>query len=82
MVPPDKERPTTYYVADLVDHLHDIHNYACRHLKLASAQMKTWYDKLANSTGYQEGDRVWLYCPTHTKGKSPKLESSWEAHTK
>jgi hypothetical protein len=40
--------------------------------------MKTWYDKLANSTGYHEGDRVWLYCPTRTKGKSPKLQSSWE----
>jgi hypothetical protein len=41
--------------------------------------MKTRYDKLANSTGYQEGDRVWLYHPTHTKGKLPKLQSSWES---
>jgi hypothetical protein len=40
--------------------------------------MKTRYDKLANSAGYQEGDRVWLYRPTRTKGKSPKLQSSWE----
>jgi hypothetical protein len=39
--------------------------------------MKTRYDKLANSTVYQEGDSVAL-CPTHTKGKSPKLQSSWE----
>jgi hypothetical protein len=40
-VPPDKERPTTDYVGDLVDHLHDIHNYVCQHLKLASDRMKT-----------------------------------------
>jgi hypothetical protein len=40
--------------------------------------MKTRYDKLANSTGYQEGGRVWLYRPTCTKGKSPKLQSLWE----
>lgn len=76
--PPGKERPTTDYAADLVDHLQDIHNYARQHLKLASDRMKTRYDKLANCTGYQEGDRVWLYRPNRTKGKSPKLQSSWE----
>jgi hypothetical protein len=57
---------------------HYIHNYARQHLKLASDWKKTRYDKLANSTGYQEGDRVWIYCPTHTKGKSPKRQTSWE----
>jgi hypothetical protein len=65
-------------VADLVDHLHDIHNYASQHLKLANDQMKIHYDKLANCAGYHEGNRVWLYHPTHTKRKSPKLQSSWE----
>jgi hypothetical protein len=53
--PPDKERPTTDHAADLVDHLHDIHNYARQHLKLASDRMETRYDKLANTAGYQEG---------------------------
>jgi hypothetical protein len=63
-VPPNKERPTTDYGADIVDHLHDIHNYARQHLKLANDRMKTRYDKLANSAGYKEGDRVWFYRPT------------------
>jgi hypothetical protein len=76
--PPDKERPTTYHAADLVGHLHDIHHYARQHLKLTSDRMKTRFYKLANSAGYHEGDRVWLYCSTSTKGKSPKLQSSWE----
>jgi hypothetical protein len=75
---PDKERPTTDHAADLVDHQRDIHQYARRHLKLASDRMRTRYDKLANFAGYHEGDRVWLYRPTLTKGKSPKLQSSWE----
>jgi hypothetical protein len=61
-----------------VDHLNNIHRYARQHLKMASDWMKTRYDKLANSAGYQQGDRVWLYRPTRTKGKSPKLQSSWE----
>jgi hypothetical protein len=33
---------------------------------------------LANSAGYHEGDRVWLYRPTSMNGKSPKVQSSWE----
>jgi hypothetical protein len=68
---PDKEGLTTDHAADLVDHLHDIHHYARQHLKLASDRMKIRYDKSANSAGYHEG-------PTGTKGKSPKLQSSWE----
>jgi hypothetical protein len=56
-----------------VDHLHDIHQYACQHLKLASDWIKRWYVKLVSSAGYQEGGRVWLYHPTRTKGRSPKL---------
>jgi hypothetical protein len=75
-VPPDKEQPTSDYVAELMDQLYDIQNYARQNLKLASDWMKTRYDKPANSAGYQEDDRVWLYRPTRTKGKSPNLQSS------
>jgi hypothetical protein len=45
---------------------------------VANNRLKTQYDKLANCMGYQEGERVWLYRLTCTKGKSPKLQSSWE----
>jgi hypothetical protein len=31
--------------------------------------IKACYDRLANSAGYQEGDQVWLYRSTQTKGK-------------
>jgi hypothetical protein len=75
---PDKERPTTDHAADLVDHVYDIHNYTRQHQKLAGNRMKTRYDKLANSADYQEGERVWLYRPTHTKGKSQNFQSLWE----
>jgi hypothetical protein len=40
--------------------------------------MKTRYDKLANSAGYKEGEKIWLYRPNRMKGKSPKLQPSWE----
>jgi transposase InsO family protein len=59
-VPPDKERATTDYAADLLDYLHDIHKYASQHLKLASDRMKTRFDKLVKFACYEEDERVWL----------------------
>ena len=76
--PPDKAEPINEYAANLVEKLHDTHRFGRQHMKVASDRMKARYDQLANSAGFQEGDRVWLYRPTRTKGKSPKLQRSWE----
>jgi hypothetical protein len=38
--PPGKGRPSTNHAAELVNHLHDIQDYACRHMKLASDRRK------------------------------------------
>jgi hypothetical protein len=64
---PDKELPTVDHVANLVNHLHGVHNYAPQHLKVVSDQMKTRYDRLMRA-----------YQPTCMKEKSPKLQSPWE----
>jgi hypothetical protein len=37
--------------------------------------MKTRYDHLA---GFQEGNTNWLHHPARNRGKSPKLQPSWE----
>jgi hypothetical protein len=76
--PPDREQSATSYAADLVERLHYIHHFARQHLKVASDRMNVRYDQLANSAGFQEGDRVWLYRPTRKRGKSPKLQACWE----
>jgi hypothetical protein len=55
VLPPSREWPTVDHAADLVDQVHDIHNYACQHLKLTSDKMNTRYNCLANSVGYPEG---------------------------
>lgn len=73
---PQQGRPTIDHAANLVDHLHDIHNYAHQHLKLASDQMNTRHNRLANCAGYHKGNKAWLYFPTRTKGYL--LQSSWE----
>ncbi|KAJ8915558.1 hypothetical protein NQ315_012442 [Exocentrus adspersus] len=46
-------------------------------LKLESDRLKTRYDLRVNTGGFQVGE-VWLYNPKRTKGKSPKLQKSWE----
>jgi hypothetical protein len=74
---PNKERPTIDHAGNLAHHPHNIHSYAHQHQKLASDQMKTHYDGLTSYTGYHEGEKVCLCCPTQTKGKSPKHQSSW-----
>ncbi|XP_046685022.1 uncharacterized protein K02A2.6-like [Homalodisca vitripennis] len=50
-LPPDKERPATDFASELVDQLHDTHEFARQHLKVASDKMKARYDRQANSAG-------------------------------
>jgi hypothetical protein len=40
--------------------------------------MKARCYRLVNYAGFEEGDKVWLYRPTRTRGKLPKLQPSWE----
>jgi hypothetical protein len=44
----------------------------------AATSEKANCDHLANFAGFQEGNEAWFYSPTHTRGKSLKLQSSWE----
>jgi hypothetical protein len=76
--PQDNKESTADYAANLAERLHDIHHLARQHLKEASDQMKARYDQLANSAGFQDGDRVWPYRPTRRSERSPKLQLCWE----
>jgi hypothetical protein len=77
-------RVTTNKKHLIINHVAKPHGPATQHPQLcpstseAGDKMKVLYNCLVNSTGYQEGDQTWLYCPTCTKGKSPKLQPSWE----
>lgn len=72
------DKPTIDQAGNLVDHLDNIHDYVRQHLKLTSDRKKTRYDRLASCTGYFEGNEVWFYRPTLTKGESSKRQSSLE----
>ena len=75
---PDKPLPVEEYVENLAEKLHHIHNSVQDHLRIASDRMKARYDVRANDAAFNEGDAVWFYNPRRRKGKSPKLQASWE----
>ncbi|KAJ8971655.1 hypothetical protein NQ317_009216, partial [Molorchus minor] len=55
-----------------------IHDEARKKLQFESDRLKTRYDARSNNSGYQAGDEVWLYNPARKKGRSLKLQKSWE----
>jgi len=61
------------YVDELQERLLNIHDLVRESLNLASDKMKARYDLRANSGGFQQDDKVWLFNPQRKKGKSPKL---------
>lgn len=46
---PDKDEPTTYSVADLMDRLQVIHHSALQGFKVVSDRIKPRYDRLSSS---------------------------------
>jgi hypothetical protein len=52
----DKEQPINN-VVDLMEQLHDTHEYAHQCLEVATDKMRTHYNCLANSTGFLPGGR-------------------------
>ncbi|KAJ8910263.1 hypothetical protein NQ315_004999 [Exocentrus adspersus] len=82
---PKKEEGVDNYISHLQDRLKLTHAEVRQKLKLESEDlilrlktMKTRYDLRANTSGFQVGEKVWLYNTKRTKGKSPKLQKSWE----
>ncbi|KAJ8911902.1 hypothetical protein NQ315_012316 [Exocentrus adspersus] len=75
---PKKEEGVNNYISHLQDQLKLTHAEVRQKMRIESDRMKTRYDLRANTGGFQVGEKVWLYNPKRTKGKSPKLQKSWE----
>ncbi|KAJ8914833.1 hypothetical protein NQ315_014845 [Exocentrus adspersus] len=78
---PKKEEGVNNYICHLQDRLKLTHAEVRQKMRIESDRMKTRYDLRANTGGFQVGEKVWLYNPKRTKGKSPKLQKSWEPYT-
>lgn len=68
---------TSEYVEGLKLKLDKIHDWARQNLNLSSKNMKRRYDCQSNAQNYKTGDLVWLFNPTRTKGRCPKLQRPW-----
>ncbi|KAJ8913989.1 hypothetical protein NQ315_008981 [Exocentrus adspersus] len=75
---PKKEEGVNNYISHLQDRLKLTHAEVRQKMRIESDRMKTRYDLRSNTGGFQVGEKVWLYNPKRTKGKSPKLQKSWE----
>lgn len=65
------------YLWNLTQTLWSIHNIAREKMKQASDRQKRQYDHKICARQYRVGDPVWVFNPTKTKGRSPKLQCQW-----
>ncbi|XP_063989948.1 protein NYNRIN-like [Diachasmimorpha longicaudata] len=66
------------FITELRAKLNDVHDIVRNNLILKSQKMKSHYDHKARMLAYQVGEKVCLFYPRRTKGKSPKLQSDWD----
>jgi len=70
------------YPLALRQHLWNIHKEVRQSIHYSARRIKEIYDRTANYTPFEVGQKVWLFTPTGVKGQSPKLlaqrSSPWE----
>ncbi|CAG2219638.1 unnamed protein product [Mytilus edulis] len=65
------------YLEKLQSNIFRVHNLARDKMIASSDRQKRQYDHKINARKYSVGDAVWVFNPTKTKGKSPKLQCQW-----
>ena len=65
------------YLEDLTATLWDVHAIARDKMRDASDRQKKQYDHKIFARQYSVGDAVWVFNPSKTKGRSPKLQCHW-----
>ena len=66
------------YAYQLEKQLVSIHDFARKHMQIASNRMKQYYDRNANFTEFQVGDCVWFHNPVRKVGLSLKFQRPWK----
>ncbi|XP_071652203.1 uncharacterized protein [Temnothorax longispinosus] len=66
------------FIGNLKEKLDKIHSNVRERMDIKSSRAKSWYDRKARQTLFQEGEKVWFYNPRRMKGRAPKLQSNWE----
>lgn len=66
------------YLEGIRKKLEEIHESARKRMDIKSSRTKTWYDQKARQIHFEVGQKVWFYNSRRTKGRTPKLQNSWE----
>ena len=66
------------YAYQLEKQLVSIHDFARKHMQIASNRMKQYYDRNANFTEFEVGDCVWFHNPVRKVGLSLKFQRPWK----
>ncbi|XP_036146013.1 uncharacterized protein LOC118646668 [Monomorium pharaonis] len=80
--PPEFNEDTQFskdYVGDLRLKLRELHAVVKKRMDIKSSRVKAWYDRKARLVLFQEGQKVWLCDPRRSRGKTPKVQNSWES---
>ncbi|KMQ86314.1 integrase core domain protein [Lasius niger] len=76
--PKNESQSVGGFVRNLKEKLERIHSDVRERMNVKSSRVKSWYDRKARRTLFQEGEKVWFYNPRRIKGRAPKLQSNWE----
>ena len=74
----DERVCATDHTYQLEQRLIEIHEFARKHLSIASDSMKRKYDLKTNHNVYKAGDPVWCFKPKRRVGFNPKLQAHWK----
>ena len=66
------------YAYQLEKQLVSIHDFARKHMQIASNRMKQYYDRNANFTEFEVRDCVWFHNPVRKVGLSLKFQRPWK----
>ncbi|KAJ8412142.1 hypothetical protein AAFF_G00144090 [Aldrovandia affinis] len=66
------------YLRRLQERLRVAHEFTRQAQASLGVRQKRTYDTRCRGQDLAPGDRVWIYCPSRTKGVSPKLRSHWQ----
>ncbi|KAJ8412637.1 hypothetical protein AAFF_G00115880 [Aldrovandia affinis] len=69
--------PEVDYLHRLQEHLRVGHDFTRQAQAGSGVRQKRVYNTRCRDQVFAPGDRVWIFCPSRTKGVSPKLRSPW-----
>ncbi|KAJ8391970.1 hypothetical protein AAFF_G00082800 [Aldrovandia affinis] len=78
--PPEPEvegGPEVDFLRRLQERLKVVHDFTCQAQAGSGVKQKRAYDTRCQGQAFAPGDRGRIFCPSRTKGVSPKLRSRW-----